>query len=92
MDFPGGDTAAYDRVIERMGLADGKPPAGALFHMAGATDEGFRVVDIWESVDAYRRFAERQIGPLSSAEGFPSPRVSIWEIHNTMSTSPLVAA
>lgn len=92
MNFAGGDNAAYDRVIERMGLTDGRPPAGALFHMAGETDDGFRVVDIWESAATYQTFAEEQIGPLSAAEGFPRPEISIWEIHNTLSTSPIVAA
>lgn len=89
MDFSGGDKAAYDRVLDRMGLNDGRPPAGALFHMAGETDGGFRVVDIWESAEAYQKFAEEQIGPLAGAEGFPRPQVSMWEIHNTLSNSPL---
>ena len=92
MDFAGGDNAAYDRVIERMGLGDGRPPAGALFHMAGETESGFRVVDIWESADAYQKFAEQQIAPHAGAEGFPRPQVSIWEIHNTLTNSPLVPA
>jgi hypothetical protein len=92
MNFSGGDNAAYNRVLERMGLTEGRPPAGALFHMAGETDDGFRVVDIWESAEAYQKFAQEQIGPLSGAEGFPAPEVSMWEIHNTLSNSPLVAA
>jgi hypothetical protein len=92
MDFGGGDNAAYDRVIDQMGLTDGRPPARALFHMAGETDDGFRVVDIWESAEAYQKFAEEQIGPLTGAEGFPRPQVSMWEIHNTMSHSPLGVA
>jgi hypothetical protein len=91
MDFSGGDNAAYDRVIDRMGLGDGRPPAGALVHMAGETDGGFRVVDIWESAEAFQKFAEEQIQPLSSAEGFPAPQVSMWEVHNTLSNSPLSA-
>jgi hypothetical protein len=89
MDFGGGDNAAYDRVIDRMGLGDGRPPAGCLFHVAGQTDAGFRVVDVWESAEAFQMFAEEQIGPLSSAEGFPAPRVSMWDVHNTLSNSPL---
>jgi hypothetical protein len=92
MDFASGENAAYDRVLERMGLTDGRPPAGALFHIAGEVDGGFRVVDVWESAEAFQAFAEEKIGPMSAAEGFPPPEVSMWEIHNTMSHAPLTAA
>src|SRR4051812_41592280 len=90
MEFAGGDNAAYDRVIERMGLTDGSPPEHAHFHMAGETDGGFRVVDIWDSPEAFDAFAREQIAPLSAEEGFPPPQVSMWEIHNTMSNVPVL--
>ena len=35
-------------------------PEGLILHAAGPTDEGFRIVEVWESEDAWRRFA----GPL----------------------------
>lgn len=34
-------------------------PAGLVVHAAGPTDEGFRIVEVWESEEAWRRFAER---------------------------------
>jgi hypothetical protein len=34
------------------------PVAGLLVHAAGQGDSGFRVVDVWESEDACRRFGE----------------------------------
>jgi hypothetical protein len=33
-------------------------PAGLILHAAGRTDEGFRIVEVWESEDAWRRFAD----------------------------------
>lgn len=33
--------------------------AGLIVHVAGPTDEGFRIVAVWESEEAWRRFAER---------------------------------
>jgi hypothetical protein len=84
MNFAGGSNAAYDRVIEKMGLTDGRAPEHAIFHMAGEIDGGFRVVDMWDSAEAFQQFAEEQIGPITAAEGFPPPDVSIWQIHNTM--------
>jgi hypothetical protein len=85
MNFPGGGNDAYDRVIQKMGLSDGTPPDGAHYHVAGEVDGGYRVVDVWESAERFRQFAEEQIGPLTAEEGFPPPEVSIWEVHNTMS-------
>lgn len=89
MDFPGGSNSAYDRVLERMGLSEGISPPHCLFHMAGETDRGFRVVDVWDSREAFQKFSEDQIAPLSAAEGFPPPQVSMWEIHNTLQPAPV---
>lgn len=33
-------------------------PAGLILHAAGRTDEGFRIVEVWESEAAWRRFAD----------------------------------
>ncbi len=34
-------------------------PDGLILHAAGRTDEGFRIIEVWESEEAWRRFAER---------------------------------
>ena len=73
MDFAGGDAAAYDRVIERMGLQDGVTPPGAIFHAAGPYADGWRVFDVWNDQETFGKFAETQIGPHAGAEGFPEP-------------------
>ena len=75
MDFAGGDAAAYDRVLERMGLEPGVTPDGALFHAAGPYEEGWRVVDVWQDQETFGHFAETQIGPHAGAEGFPEPKI-----------------
>jgi len=33
-------------------------PEGLILHAAGRTDEGVRIIEIWESEDARQRFAE----------------------------------
>jgi hypothetical protein len=40
----------------------GPPPAGLIVHAAGPTEEGFRIVAVWKSEEAWRRFAAR-VGP-----------------------------
>ena len=37
------------------------PVDGLLVHVAGPAESGFRVVDVWESDDAFRRFGETLI-------------------------------
>jgi hypothetical protein len=82
MDFEGGTAAQYDAVIEEMGLAEpGSPvPAGALFHGAGATPSGWRVVDVWDDPAAFDRFAAEQIGPLAAKHGLPAPTLQTLDV------------
>ncbi len=37
------------------------PVEGLLVHVSGQSKSGFRVVDVWESEDAFRRFGESLI-------------------------------
>jgi hypothetical protein len=55
----------------------GPAPAGLVVHAAGPTDEGFRIVAVWKSEQAGRRFAER----IGSAEGSPAPLEVFRELH-----------
>lgn len=82
MDFAGGDAAAYDRVIERMGL-DGTLAPGAIFHAAGPYEGGWRVIDVWEDRAAFGEFAETQIGPHAGAEGFPEPALELVDVEES---------
>lgn len=72
----------YDEVVRR--LTDGKksrmespsdwPVEGLLSHAAGQAEGGFRVVDVWESEEASRRFGEilapilREVGIVEQPE------------------------
>jgi hypothetical protein len=54
------------------------PVEGLLAHIAGQGPNGFRVVDVWESEDAFRRFGEtlipilKDIGVQSEPEVYPT--------------------
>jgi hypothetical protein len=56
----------YDRVMAQMDLV-GKLPEGAIYHAAGATETGWRVVDMWHDDEAYRAYAESLLGPALRA-------------------------
>lgn len=74
MDFDGGTSAQYDAVIEAMQLG-GRMPDHGLYHAAGPWQGGWRVVDAWESDEAFQAFAADQIGPHTRAQGLPEPRM-----------------
>ena len=43
-------------------------PRGLLLHVAGPTDEGIRIIEIWESEVAWRQFARDLEGALGSVD------------------------
>jgi hypothetical protein len=53
------------------------PVEGLLVHVAGQGPKGFRVVDVWASEDAFRRFGEmlipvlRELGIQGEPEVYP---------------------
>lgn len=84
MDFPGGTLDQYDAVINGMALdPQGPPPEGATFHFVTRTDEGIRVIDVWETQEQFNSFAQEQIGPHTQRVGVPGPPVTtVYEVHN----------
>jgi hypothetical protein len=57
----------------------GAAPAGLVVHAAGPTDEGFRIVAVWESEEAWRGFADL----VSSAAGSPARLAVFRELRPT---------
>jgi hypothetical protein len=62
----------------RLESPDDWPVEGLLAHIAGQGDNNFRVVDVWESEDAFRRFGEtlmpilQEIGVEGQPEIYPA--------------------
>ena len=84
IDFPGGTLEQYDQVIEKMGFEkQGAGGPGGLFHWVRKTDDGIRVIDVWESADAFQAFADAKIGPITQEVGVPGPpQIQMFEVHN----------
>ncbi len=70
---------AYEQAVRK--LTGGKsrlessadwPVAGLLVHTAGQGQGGFRVVDVWESEEAFREFGET-LGPILQEIGVEEP-------------------
>ncbi len=45
----------------------GPIPEGLVLHAAGPTDEGFRIIGVWESEAAWMRFRSDRLGPDAEA-------------------------
>ena len=57
------DVAASWERYERVAQAfEGPAPQGLVIHAAGPTDDGFRIIAVWESEDAWLRFLADRLG------------------------------
>ena len=88
MNFKGATIGQYDQVVEKMGLTDGSTPPGAISHWVAKTDDGIRVVDVWETRDVFDRFAADQIGPYTREAGMnEEPEIRVYDVHNHLTPS-----
>jgi len=87
MDFAEGTLEQYDQVIGKMGFRHEGPGApGGLFHWVAKTDNGLKVVDVWESAEQFQRFADEQIGPITHEVGVNPPTIQMYEVYNYLTT------
>jgi quinol monooxygenase YgiN len=55
-----------DQVTDEMG-ADSNPPDGILFHVHFEQDGRTRIIDVWESQEAYEAFRAERLMPAMQA-------------------------
>lgn len=85
----GVDLETYDRVGAELG---DETPAGAIFHLAGLYEGTLRVMEVWESEQAYRRFREERLlpaiekvaGPGAASREWPPPGLEAMDVHNLL--------
>jgi hypothetical protein len=68
LKFAGGTQEQYETVHGHMNV-QGDPPEGLIFHMAGPIDEGFGVIDCWESREHFDTFVQSRLGPAIAELG-----------------------
>ncbi len=83
LDFPGGTKEQYDEVVKRMQLGGHMAPGG-LVHVARSHAGGWRVIDVWESLDKLEHFRDTQIVPHAQAAGMAPPEVRVMEVDDEM--------
>lgn len=82
VDNPQGSQEVYDKVRQHLGL---ERPAGGFLHVAGPSPKGgWRVLELFESPEAAKAFAER-LAPAFAAVGAPAPPPpEIWNVYHHM--------
>ena len=79
-DYQQEDTKGVPNVL-RSEKGSGGP--GALFHWVTKTPSGIRVTDVWKTREAFEKFSEEQIGPVTQEVGIPNPpTITFQDVHN----------
>jgi hypothetical protein len=83
MKFPEGSQEQYDEVFDRMGIRD-EPPEGLVFHCAGPLDEGWSIIDVWESREHFDRFLKERLAPAAKEldVDLEQGETTQFEVHN----------
>ena len=87
LEFQGATLEQYDQILKLMNL-QGQTPPQALFHVCGTMEGGIRIVDVWDSAEAFEKFSQEQIAPFSKQVGLTQPpKVATWPVHNILTPS-----
>ncbi|MGZ6639718.1 MAG: hypothetical protein ACXVII_43745 [Solirubrobacteraceae bacterium] len=66
--FAGGTQQQYD-ALHALLDTENNPPEGIIFHSAGPIEEGWGVIDFWESRAHFDRFVEQRLQPALQGLG-----------------------
>ena len=81
IDNPDGSQSLYERLRAELPL---DAPAGGAIHVAGpGPTGGWRVIEVWESVEEASRFLKERFLPALEALGFAGrpPQPQFWPVH-----------
>jgi hypothetical protein len=81
MQWPEVSKAQYEQARKEINW-EGEAPRGAKFHVAWFGDDGFHVLDLWESRKDFERFMEQRAMPCLRKIGIQGqPKVEFAEAH-----------
>ena len=84
LEFHGATRAQYENTVKkvlkgrRKKLADW-PVKGVLAHMAGPMPDGWRVVDVWQSEAAFKKFG-KVLMPILKEMGLPEAEPKVFKL------------
>lgn len=86
LDNPEGSEELYEKLRARLGM---DAPAGGTVHLAGPSPRGgWRVLEVFDSVEDASRFLKERLVPALQEAGVSGrpPEPEFWPVHNYMTT------
>ena len=87
-EFSEGTQEQYDQAMEKLARS-GIRSEGRIFHVAGpieaGIEAGWRIVDVWESQEAFDAFIQQSGPVLQETEMWPPDLIKDWPVHNLLS-------
>ena len=77
-DVPGATLDQYDAIDRQLGP---EVPDGARAHIAGRTEDGIRVIEVWDSSEHIDRYVDAGLGRAMQEAALPEPTVTEFEVH-----------
>jgi quinol monooxygenase YgiN len=72
----------YRAVLDRMGV-ETRPEPGIYLHVTAQTDFGYRIIEIWNSQEAFEEFAQRRMLPALQDLGIDrTTEITVKPLHN----------
>jgi hypothetical protein len=78
-----GTEEMYEAVTGKV-MADNQLPEGCRVHIAGPVKDGWRVITVWDSEDAFKRFREEKLIPALrevAGEEAVAPKIGVRPVH-----------
>ncbi len=76
------DIASTWEHYERFAATIDPSRTSLILHVAGPTEEGFRIIEVWETEQAWQRFQAERLSPATAALGGPAgPRQTFRDLH-----------
>ena len=73
--FPGGTEAHHRAIVDALGDAYDEAEGRILF-AAGPTDDGWQILQVWETQDQCEQWVQANLGPAfaqAGSRGYPNP-------------------
>jgi quinol monooxygenase YgiN len=82
-DGVGISQAQYDQVLQQVMPGNERAP-GLLHHLAGTTEHGIYVMEVWESQEALDRFVQEKLRPAFQAANMSGEPPKVFSVINMM--------
>jgi hypothetical protein len=82
IDVEGLTPEEYRSVLDKMGV-ETHPDAHIYLHITASIEDGFRVIEIWDSKEAFEEFLKNRLAPANEALGIKrTASITVKPLHN----------